>query len=57
MTNRYGLLIVQKSPKVATGFEEITIENGELVRKVLVDDKVYIIRNGEVFTITGQLVK
>ena len=56
-TNRYGLLIVQKSPKVATGFEEITIENGELVRKVLVDDKVYIIRNGEVFTITGQLVK
>ena len=56
-TNRYGLLLIKKSPQVATGVEEITIENGELVRKVLVDDKVYIIRNGEVFTITGQLVK
>ena len=56
-TNRYGLLLIKKSPQVATGVEELTIENGEVVRKVLVDDKVYIIRNGEVYSITGQLVK
>ena len=52
--NRYGLRYVKK---IATGFEDLTIENGEAIRKVLVEDKVYIIRNGETSTITGQLVK
>ena len=56
-TNRYGLRLVKKSSKVPTGMEELTIENGGAVRKVLVNDKVYIIRNGETYTITGQMVK
>ncbi|MBQ6763735.1 MAG: hypothetical protein IJP45_00955 [Paludibacteraceae bacterium] len=56
-TSRYGLRLVKKSPNVATGIEETTIENGKQIRKVLVDDKVYIIRNGFVYTIDGQMVK
>jgi len=53
-TNRYGLRWVKK---VATSIEELTIENGEAIRKVIVDDKVYIIRNGVTYTITGQHVQ
>ena len=50
----YGLRLVRKTPTITTGVEETTILNGEMVRKVLVDDKVLIIRNGEVYSITGQ---
>ena len=49
----YGLRIV-RTPKVSTGIEETTIQNGEAIRKVIVDDKVYIIRNNEIYSITGQ---
>ena len=52
-TTHYGLRIV-RTPKVSTGIEETTIQNGEAIRKVIVDDKVYIIRNGEIYSITGQ---
>ncbi len=52
-TSHYGLRIV-RTPKVSTGIEETTIQNGEAIRKVIVDDKVYIIRNGEIYSITGQ---
>lgn len=56
-TTRYGLRIVAKAPTIATGIEEATIQNGDAVRKVLIDDKVFIIRNGEMYSIDGQLVK
>jgi hypothetical protein len=50
----YGLRIVRKAPAITTGVEETTILNGDAVRKVIVDDKVFIIRNGEMYSITGQ---
>jgi hypothetical protein len=46
-----------RSPKVTTDIEEATILNGDAVRKVIVEDKVFIIRNGEIYSIDGQLVK
>lgn len=51
----YGLRVVIS--KVATEIEQTTIENGDAVRKVIVNDKVYIIRNGEIYSITGQKVQ
>ena len=53
----YGLRIVYSAPKITTGIEEATIQNGEAIRKVIVDDKVYIIRNGEIYSVTGQKAK
>ena len=53
----YGLRIVYSAPSVATGIEETTIRNGEAIRKVIVNDKVYIIRNGETYSVTGQKTK
>lgn len=55
-TNNYGLRIV-RTRKAGTGIEETTIQNGDAVRKVIVDNKVYIIRNGEIYSITGQKAK
>lgn len=55
--SHYGLLIVQKAPEVTTGIEETTILNSDAVRKVVVDDKVFIIRNNNVYSVDGQLVK
>lgn len=52
----YGLRIV-RSPKVTTGIEETTIQNGDVVRKVVIEDKVFIIRNGQIFGIDGRLAK
>lgn len=56
-TEGYGLRLVYNAPEIATGIEETTIENGELVRKVMIDEKVYILRGGQVYSIDGQLVK
>jgi hypothetical protein len=53
----YGLRIVYSAPKVATGIEEATIQNGDAIRKVLIEDKVFIIRNGEMYSVDGQMVK
>ena len=55
--DHYGLRVVAKTPQVATGIEETTIQNGDAVRKVIVNDKVFIIRNGQVYSIDGRLAK
>lgn len=55
--SHYGLLIVRKAPELATGIEEITILNSDAVRKVMIEDKVFIIRNGEIYSVDGRLVK
>jgi hypothetical protein len=52
----YGLRIV-RSPKVTTDIEEATILNGEAVRKVVIEDKVFIIRNDQIYGIDGRLAK
>lgn len=54
--SHYGLRIV-RSPKVTTDIEEATILNGDAVRKVIVEDKVFIIRNDQIYGIDGRLVK
>ena len=53
----YGLRIVKKTRPIVTGIEDATIQNGDAIRKVLVNDQVYIIRNNEVYTVDGQMVK
>ena len=55
--NNYGLRVAAKIPQIATGVEETTIQNAASVRKVLVNDNVVIIRNDNVYSIDGQLIK
>ena len=53
----YGLKLVQ-SPAVTTDIENSEAINGaNSVRKVLIDNQIYIIREGAVYTINGQIVK
>jgi hypothetical protein len=51
----YGLKLVQ-SPAVTTDIETVNGEGSKVseVRKVLIDDHIYIIREGVVYTINGQ---
>lgn len=56
-TTNYGLRICAKSPQLPTGVDEAVVDaNGE-TRKVVIDGNVYIIRNGEVYTLTGKKVQ
>jgi len=52
LDTHYGLRVVIS--KTTTNIEEATILNGDAIRKVIVNDKVFIIRNGEMYSITGQ---
>ena len=54
----YGLrLTARKSPTIATGVDEAVVDAKNEIRKVLIDEKVFIIREGNVYSIDGQLVK
>ena len=57
-TADYGLRIsAKKGPQVATGIDEAIVNaNGE-IQKVLINDKVFIIRGNKVYTIDGKMVK
>ena len=55
--SRYGLRIVTLPPQTPTGIEELTVQNGGQVRKVLVDGNIYIIREGHVYSMDGKTVK
>jgi hypothetical protein len=58
-TSRYGLRTVAKTPQITTDIEETTVDkdNREIkATKVLINDHVYILRDGKVYTITGQIV-
>lgn len=53
----YGLKLIQ-APATPTGVDPITDNPSPLtVKKVLIDNHVYIIRDGEVYTVTGQKVQ
>ncbi|MBO7501826.1 MAG: hypothetical protein J6T32_01265, partial [Paludibacteraceae bacterium] len=53
-STQYGLLVTrQNAPAMPTDVEETTTEN-DAVRKVLIGGQVYILRDGAVYTITGQ---
>lgn len=53
----YGLRVSVKSPNVATGIDEAVVDAQGETKKVLVNDKVFIIRGEKVYSIDGQLVK
>ena len=54
-TEGYGLLLKAKAPNTATGIDDINAEAG--VQKVVIDDKVFILRNGRMYDVTGKMAK
>jgi hypothetical protein len=56
-TAEYGLRIRAKAPEVATGIEEAIVDAQGDTRKVMLDQKVYIIRGNNIYSIDGRLVK
>ena len=56
-TSTYGLRVGAKGPQVLTGMDELIVNAQGETRKVLIDDKVFIIRNNEVYTVTGKKVQ
>ena len=57
---RYGLRTVAKAPQTTTDVEQTWVSNEDRAvkaAKVLIDNHVYIIRDGKIYTITGQTVK
>lgn len=56
-TYHYGLRISAKSPQVATGVDEAVVDAHGKTKKVLINDHVYIIRENNVYSIDGQIVK
>ena len=57
-TAEYGLRIsVRKAPEVVTGMDEAVVDAQGNIRKVLINDQVFIIRDNKVYTIDGQLVR
>ena len=56
--SRYGLLIVRRNtPATPTDLEEQQTASEIEVQKVVINGKVYILRNGEVFSITGKKIR
>ena len=54
----YGLRIsVKNAPQTTTGIDEAIVDAQGETKKVLIDNKVFIIRGEKVYTIDGQLVK
>lgn len=54
-TEGYGLLLQAKTPHVATGVDNM--ENSTDVQKVILNEHVYILRNGQCFDVTGKAVR
>lgn len=52
----YGLKLVHyNAPTITTDVEQLSGDNDQMqIQKVILDDKVYILRGGEIYTITGQ---
>ena len=56
-TCEYGLRIGARAPQTATGVDEAVVDAQGEIKKVLIDNKVYIIRGNNVYTVDGQMVK
>ena len=52
----YGLLLIKKAPGIATGVDEISGEKAG-VQKIVLEDKVFILRGGKMYDVTGKMVK
>jgi len=53
------LLLQAKAPQVTTGVDQLdngdwTLEN---VQKVIIDEHVFILRGGQMYDVTGKMVK
>ena len=56
--NHYGLRVSARGPQVATGIDEAIVDSkSDTATKVLMNNTVYIIREGRVYSIHGQIVK
>lgn len=59
-TSRYGLRTIAKAPQITTDIEDPIVDiegEGSKATKVLINNHVYIIRDGKLYTITGSLVR
>lgn len=56
-TDDYGLRVSAKAPQVATGMDEAVVDAQGETKKVLIDNKVFIIRGNKVYSIDGRLAK
>ena len=54
-TEGYGLLLQAKAPGAATGVDNI--DASEAAQKVIINDHVYILRNGQMYGVDGKTVK
>jgi len=55
--NNYGLRVSARAPQVSTGIDEAVVDAQGDIRKVLINNQVFIIRGDKVYSIDGQLVK
>ena len=54
----FGLLLVKKAPEVSTGVESTEFsDQNSAVQKVIIDEHVYILREGQMYDVTGKMVK
>ena len=56
-TTNYGLRISARAPQITTGIDEAVVDAKGETRKVVINDKVFIIRGEKVYSVDGQLVK
>ena len=59
-TARYGLRTIAKAPQITTDIEPIWSDpegNAIKAAKILINNHVYILRDGKLYTITGSLVR
>lgn len=56
-TTTYGLRLILQAPQQTTDIDEAIVDAKGETRKVLIDQKVFIIRGNEVYTLDGRLVK
>ena len=54
--SNYGLRVSARAPQTATGVDEAIVDAQGDVRKVLINNQVFIIRGDKVYSIDGQLV-
>ena len=53
----YGLRVSARAPQITTGIDEAVVDAKGETRKVVINDKVYIIRGEHIYSADGQLVK
>ena len=59
-TARYGLRTIAKAPQITTDIEETWGDSEGIeikAAKILINNHVYILRDGKLYTITGSLVR